>query len=392
MDGASPADRSDLYRPLDLDILLDPCPTYRKLLTEVPTFWHGDLFAWVLTRYHDCRLVLQDPSSFTRDRRKLGRNVPPEGMTIQSLDPPDQVPLRRALMRVMQPDHVGDVIVAACETFNSRLYSQVMGQPFDFMQEVSAPVAIGFACKLVGMPEIEPRAYSSIFDRLTRGMDSALEARRYDEGLEATQELNELVQAAMLAPIAGSVIHRLLAAPEVAQMRKDYVRNTISATFNAAFSTAYSLMGSVLLLALQRGGLAKQIIEKNAVRTGVQELLRFLCPAQSTRRWATRDMPVGGVLIRAHDPVFTLIAAANRDAEVFQCPDELVICREPNRHLAFGSGPHHCAGAQPITMFLEALISRYAEWEARLVLADSPAWLDTFTLRCLARISVARTS
>lgn len=387
-----PVDRADLYRPLDWDVLNDPCPTYRKLLTEAPAFWHGDLFAWVLTRHRDCRLVLQDPLSFTRDRRKLGREVPSEGMTIQSLDPPDQVPLRRALMCAMLPGHVGDVIAAACDAFDSRLSAQVSGQPFDFMSEVSAPVAIGFACKLVGMPEIKFLAYSGIFNRLTRGMDSALEARRYDEGLEATRELNELVRAAMREPIEGSVIDRLLAAPGVAQMPEDYVRNTISATFNAAFSTAYSLMGSVLLLALQRGGLARQIVDTHAVRTGVQELLRLLCPAQSTRRYATRDMSVGGVLIRAHDPVFTLMAAANRDPEVFQCPDELLIDRERNPHLAFGSGPHHCAGARPITAYLEALVPRYAEWEARLVLADSPVWLDTFTLRCLARLSVARTS
>jgi cytochrome P450 len=346
----------------------------------------------VLTRHKDCRHVLQDPLSFTRDRRKLGRHVPAEGMTIQTLDPPDQVPLRRALMRAMEPGHLGDVIAAACEQFDSRLSVQVSEQPFDFMPEVSAPVAIDFACKLVGMPEIEPHAYSSIFHRLTHGMDSALEASRYDEGLMATYELNELVQAAMREPIEGGLIDRLLALPEVAQMPQEYVRNTISATFNAAFSTAYSLMGSILLLALTRGGLSRQIVATHTVRTGVQELLRLLCPAQSTRRYATREMSLGGILIRPHDPVFTLMAAANRDPEVFQCPDELLIDREYNPHLAFGSGPHHCAGVRPITGLLEALVPKYAEWEARVVMIGSPVWLDTFTLRCLARLDVARIS
>lgn len=387
-----PVDRSDLYRPLDRNVLLDPTQTYRRLLTESPSFWHGDLFAWVLTRHRDCRRVLQDPSSFTRDRRKLGRNVPADGMTIQSLDPPDQVPLRRALVHTLVPCHVEGAIAAACDAFDSRLLARVTGRPFDFMAEVAAPVATGFACRLVGMPEIDAHSYLGIFDRLTRAMDSALDARLYDEGLDATRELNELVQQAMRNPVEDGVVGRLMASPGVSQMPEDYVRNTISATFNAAFSTVYSLLGSILLLAVQRGGLARRIVDAAAVRTGVQELLRLLCPAQSTRRYAMRDVAVGDIVVRAHDPVFTLMAAANRDPDVFESPDELLIGRERNPHLAFGFGPHHCAGARPITAFLESLIPRYAGWEARLVLAEPPEWLDTFTLRCLARLEVARTS
>ena len=69
----------------------------------------------------------------------------------------------------------------------------------------------------------------------------------------------------------------------------------------------------------------------------IAALLRFTSPAQSTARYATCDMVVAGVMVRQNDPIVTLMAAANRDPEVFECPDELVLNRSPNPHLSFGA-------------------------------------------------------
>src|SRR5262249_15545665 len=101
--------RSDLYQPLRAETLSDPYPIFRRLGREAPVMWHDDLFAWVLSRSRDCRQVLQNPAKFTRDRRKLGRPVPVEGMTIQSLDPPEQIPLRRAMLRAIQRTDIASV-------------------------------------------------------------------------------------------------------------------------------------------------------------------------------------------------------------------------------------------------------------------------------------------
>jgi cytochrome P450 len=241
------------------------------------------------------------------------------------------------------------------------------------------------------MPDLAPEAYFSIFFRLTRAMDSALDPDRHDAGVGATRELNDLIAGAESSAEPRSVIHELHAIPGVAQMPVPYVRNTISATFNAAYSTAYSSMGSFLVLALERPGLARQIIATGNVSTGVQELLRFTSPAQSTRRYAAEDTVIGDVVIRQNDPILTLMAAANRDPEVFERPDDLVLDRSPNPHLAFGEGPHYCVGARPAGEFLGQFVERLADWEFKLVPAGAIAWLDTFTLRCLDQLPVVRT-
>jgi len=383
-------DARDLYDPLGAETLADPYPIFRRLQREAPVVWHEGLYAWVLSQYGDCRQVLRDPERFTRDRRKLGRPVPASGMTIQSLDPPDQLALRQAVVHALLQADVAVACREACAEFDRRLSGQPVGRPFDYMAEAAAPAAMRFACRLIGVPEQAPEAYQSIFLRITRAMDSAVDPRRGEAGNAATAELNDLIAEARSSAPPGSMIHALHAQPGVPEMSSDYVRNTISATFNAAYSTAHASMGSFLVLALERPGLARRIVEGGQVAAGVHELLRYTSPAQSTGRYATCDVVIGGVEIRRNDPVVTLIAAANRDPEVFDRPDDLVLDRTPNPHLAFASGPHRCVGARPAEEFLSRFVERLAHWESQLVLAGPLDWLDTATLRCLDRLPAAR--
>ena len=125
------------------------------------------------------------------------------------------------------------------------------------------------------------------------------------------------------------------------------------------------------------------IVKGGQISQAINELLRFISPAQSTARFANSDTVLSGVAIRKNDPVVTLIASANRDPEVFERPDELVLDRMQNRHLSFGYGPHYCVGAKPAEDFLAQFVVRLLEWEDKLALCSEPTWLDTATLRCI---------
>jgi cytochrome P450 len=258
------------------------------------------------------------------------------------------------------------------------------------MSEAASPTALRFACRLIGVPEIATDAYDSIFVRVTRAMDSSLDASRQLPGIEATHELNDLLLRAQSSAAPGSMIYELNQVSSVREMSGGYVRNTIAAMFNAAYSTAHTSMGSFLVLAFERPGIAKRIVESGLVAEGVQELLRFTSPAQATMRYSAHDTVIRGVRIRKTDPIVTLMAAANRDSEQFENPDDLVLDRSPNPHLGFGQGPHFCIGAMPAQAFLGHFVRHLATWESELTLAGQPTWLDTATLRCLHRLPVAR--
>jgi cytochrome P450 len=80
------------------------------------------------------------------------------------------------------------------------------------------------------------------------------------------------------------------------------------------------------------------------IRPAVEELLRFESSNQLGNRVTTRPVELGGVAMPAGTFVTIGIGAADRDPAEFPDPDRLNVAREPNRHLAFGSGAHVCAG------------------------------------------------
>jgi cytochrome P450 len=74
------------------------------------------------------------------------------------------------------------------------------------------------------------------------------------------------------------------------------------------------------------------------------EALRWASPVNHVMRYATTDTVVHGTPIAEGEAVVVWLGAANRDPEVFADPERFDIRRRPNKHLAFGIGPHYCVG------------------------------------------------
>jgi cytochrome P450 len=97
--------------------------------------------------------------------------------------------------------------------------------------------------------------------------------------------------------------------------------------------------------------------DPDVVRSGVEELLRYVSPVQLTGRSMTEDLELGEVVFEAGDFVMLLIASANHDAEPFEDPERLKLNRSPNNHLGFGFGIHHCLGAPLARMEAQVALS-----------------------------------
>ena len=95
--------------------------------------------------------------------------------------------------------------------------------------------------------------------------------------------------------------------------------------------------------------------EPELLPTAVEEILRWVSPIIHFVRTATEDCEIRGETIAAGDKVALFYASANRDEDVFDEPFEFRIDRQPNHHLAFGSGPHFCMGANLARVELETL-------------------------------------
>jgi cytochrome P450 len=94
----------------------------------------------------------------------------------------------------------------------------------------------------------------------------------------------------------------------------------------------------------------------------VEEFLRFYSPV-TMARIATADTTVGDRTVHAGERVLLTFPAANLDPEHFERPDEFVIDRTHNRHIAFGVGIHRCAGSNLARMEMQVAL---AEWLAAM--------------------------
>jgi len=131
----------------------------------------------------------------------------------------------------------------------------------------------------------------------------------------------------------------------------------------AGVDTTWSAIGSSLWhLATHPDDRKRLVAEPELMPTAVEELLRAYSPVTMARE-VTADIEYAGCPMKAGDKVLMNFPAANRDPEIFEHPDEVQLDRAHNRHVAFGSGIHRCAGSNLARMELQVALE---EWLARI--------------------------
>jgi cytochrome P450 len=145
-----------------------------------------------------------------------------------------------------------------------------------------------------------------------------------------------------------------------------HVLGTAALTLIAGVDTTWSGIGSALWhLATHEGDRRRLAAEPELMPTAIEELLRAYSPVTMARE-VNEDITVAGCPMKAGDRVLMNFPAANRDPDVFDRPDEVVLDRAVNRHLAFGVGIHRCAGSNlarmELTVALETWLARIPEF------------------------------
>jgi len=131
----------------------------------------------------------------------------------------------------------------------------------------------------------------------------------------------------------------------------------------AGVDTTWSAIGSSLWhLATQPDDRARLVADPDAMPLAVEELLRAYSPV-TMARLVTEDVEFEGCPMKAGDKVLMNFPGANRDPEVFEDAERVVLDRELNRHVAFGSGIHRCAGSNLARMELRVALE---EWLVRI--------------------------
>ncbi|HEX7876786.1 MAG TPA: cytochrome P450 [Sphingobium sp.] len=141
-------------------------------------------------------------------------------------------------------------------------------------------------------------------------------------------------------------------------------------------TTSYSLAGGLLALIQNPDQFAKLKADRSLLPTAIDEIIRWSSPVRHFCRTATEDVTVAGKLIKAGDVMLLSYPSANRDEAVFEDPFAFQVDRKPNRHLAFGTGPHLCLGQHLARMELTAFLSEFLDRIDHIELAGEPRWVE----------------
>lgn len=380
------------YNPLDPQTLENPYPLYRELRESSPVFWHEVMNSWVLTRYNDCREVLRNNELFARDRRRVGAEVPEYLQNLQTLDPPEQTPLKTVLLNSLRSQDLKGIGLRAHGEIGELFGELSTRTEFDWIHDVAAPVALSITSTLFGVEQPPVEFYVPLSDAIARRMDIGLMPEREAPGNDAKQKLNSLVAMWYAADeVNDGVLSTIRRTAGEAGVPEHYVRNTTGVMFNASYGTLFATVSNIALTLIRHPEALHLLRESDDPRlldTAVDELIRFEGPAQGTSRVATERTEIAGTVIDAGQVVLTLIGSANRDPEEFERPEELVLDRSPNRHLAFGWGVHGCLGVVFGRIAVKSLIECLLEAPA-LKLAGVPKRRTTATVRSMDYLPVA---
>jgi cytochrome P450 len=132
-------------------------------------------------------------------------------------------------------------------------------------------------------------------------------------------------------------------------------------------TTRNAIAGGLVALLEHPDQLARLRAEPDLLPLAVEEILRWTTPSPSKRRTATTEVELGGHTVRPGQKVVIWEGSANRDERTFDRPEELVVDRRPNPHVAFGHGIHHCLGANlarmEISVVLQELLPTFPAME-----------------------------
>ena len=163
----------------------------------------------------------------------------------------------------------------------------------------------------------------------------------------------------------------------------DYYPNEVAYGWFIAIATAghdttsSTLAGGILELGRNPDQLAKVKADPTLAPHLVNESLRWASPVKHFMRQATQDYTLRGRDIKKGDRFMLLYQSGNRDAEVIPDPDRFDITRRPNKHIAFGYGPHMCIGQHLAKLELRIMFEELLPHIESLQLVDDTKMIQT---------------
>jgi cytochrome P450 len=355
----------------------DPYPTYRALREHEPVklMPNGSYF---LTRYDDLVSAYKSTRLFSSDKKKeflpkYGASLLYEHHTTSLVfnDPPAHTRARRLIMGALSPRAIAEMEPDLVALVNRLLDGLAAKRDVELIGDFASAIPIQVIGNLLDVPMEEREPLRDWSLAILGALEPVIGAEAFARGNDAVRDflayLEILVERRRAKPgnPQRDVLTRLIQGEDNGEglgerlSSKELLHNCIF-LLNAGHETTTNLIGNGLVALSANPAQKKRLIEHpDMIKTAVEEILRFESSNQLGNRMTTEQVAFGGIKLAAGTAVTLCIGAANRDPAQFNDPENLDIGRSPNRHLAFGTGAHQCAGMALARLEGAIAISRF---------------------------------
>jgi len=338
---------------------------------------HTDRYggAWLPVRHEDISAIARDTDHFSSEGAVLANKPPREewistapigGAPPITSDPPFHADARRLLLPAFSPQ-----VIAEWEPEIRRLCNELIDNlegldVVDAAVQYAQNIPVYVIARMLGLPLEDSDYFRDTVHLVLEEIGAEFGDRR--AGFEKLDAYLAVHVRDHIENPKDDLIGFLLNAKIYDQpLSPEHVVGTIILLMVAGIDTTWSSIGSSIWhLAHHPSDLARMVAEPELLPTAIEELLRAYAPV-TMARIVSQDAEIGGCPVKQGDSVLLPFPAANRDPDVFENADTVIIDREVNRHVAFGLGIHRCLGSNlarlELRIAVEVFINRFPKFE-----------------------------
>jgi cytochrome P450 family 142 subfamily A polypeptide 1 len=339
----------------------EPHDAYAWMRSNAPVYYDEPNDLWGVASYAGVKSASLDTDSFSN-----AQGIRPKGFPLPMMidfDAPEHVRRRRLVSEGFTPKRVRameDDLRATCDALIDNVCEK---GSCDFVREIASPLPIIVIGDLLGVA-------SDDRDDLLRWSDDMLKAlgspdpTLMDAASTAFTEYTKYIHPVFddrrsrgaEDDLVGVLCHATIDGDRLDD--DSLVHETLLILIGGDETTRHVISGGTEELLSHPDQWDRLVAQPELVPGAVEEMLRWVSPIKNMARVATRDVDLDGASIKAGQELILLYPSANRDATVFDDPDQFDITRSPNPHLAFGFGAHFCLGNQLARLELKVMTER----------------------------------
>ena len=384
----------------------------------------GEAFCLV-TRYAECVELLKDHERFANDPahalteeeyaalfQRATEGLTPEqqafaaetdeilSRNLLAVDPPDHSRLRRLVAIPFTPKFIEGLrprVQAIADALLDAIDARSLNsgcREMDLIDDFAYPLPLTVIAEMLGIPLADR-------DRFREWSAAAVSFSPADPAnpeitaqlIEFIEYLRRLAVEKRADPGDDLLSGLVLAEAEGDKLSENELLSMMFLLIVAGHETTVNLIGNGTLALFDHPEQRARLDEHPALlKSAIEEMLRYFGPVEmSLSRWVRADTEIGGEPLRRGEQILALLASANHDGTQFPDPETFDIGRDPNRHMAFGTGIHACLGATLARLEGQIAFATLLSRMPQLTLAiprDEVQWRDGTFLRGLVRLPV----